>query len=326
VSSSEPSTDSPLELPYKRVSFGEVMSAPGRTRARDGSVLWWGEADTPGPPAVVAPGAATSVKVAVSPVRPGHAVSVEYRVNGGPVRQAIALPEMRVHEASTRIFRAILPEQPDTLVEFLPVLRLAGQPISPRLGESAASGRYQVSRPTAPVAVADASTPSSVARSPQPCWAWDSKYLGSLTATLRKELVGATPDGLRIDWHVEEGSFAGPGLSAKVLPGATDWMRVRNDGVAIVSVQACLETQSGVRIYCSYGGRLDLGPDGYARALRNQFDPLPPLVVTPTFATADKRLEWVNRAQCIGVGRALTTEQLEFDVYLVSVGARKQTD
>ena len=33
-----------------------------------------------------------SVTVAVSPSRPGHAVTVEYRVNGGPVRQAMACP------------------------------------------------------------------------------------------------------------------------------------------------------------------------------------------------------------------------------------------
>jgi Protein of unknown function (DUF3237) len=212
------------------------------------------------------------------------------------------------------------------LVESLPVLRLAGQPISSCLGESAESSRYQVCRAAVPVATGDSLAPPSAARAGQSCWAWDAKYLGSLTAAVRKELIGTTPDGLRIDWHVEEGSFVGPSLSAKVLPGTTDWMRIRTDGVAIVSVQACLETQTGVRIYCSYGGRLDLGPGGYARALRNQFHPLAPLVVAPTFATADKQLEWLNRAQCIGVGRALTTMRIEFDVYLVTVGERQRAE
>ena len=75
--------------------------------------------------------------VAVSPVRPGHAVTVDYRVNEGPVRQAIGLPEPRVHDLNARIFRAVLPGQSGGLVEYLPVLRFAGQPISPGLGESA---------------------------------------------------------------------------------------------------------------------------------------------------------------------------------------------
>jgi truncated hemoglobin YjbI len=144
-----------------------------------------------------------------------------------------------------------------------------------------------------------------------------------LTAGLRKEVVGVTPDGLRINWHVETGSFVGPGLDAIVLPGAADWMRIRRDGVAIVSVQACFETRAGVRVYGSYGGIFDLGPDGYVRALRDEYDHLPPVVVTPTYATADPQLEWLNRAQCVGVGRVdMAALRVEFDVYVVRVGDR----
>jgi hypothetical protein len=140
---------------------------------------------------------------------------------------------------------------------------------------------------------------------------------------LRKEVVGPTPDGLRIDWHVTEGSFVGPGLAAVVLPGGADWMRIRQDGVGVVNVTACLETRQGVRIFANYGGFLDFGPDGYTRALRDEFDPLPPLVVTPTYATADTELEWLNRAQCIGVGRVdMTALRVEFDAYVVRVAGR----
>jgi len=135
------------------------------------------------------------------------------------------------------------------------------------------------------------------------------------------------PDGLRIEWYVEEGSFAGPGLDGVVVPGAADWMRIRNDGVAIVDVQACLETRRGARIYAAWGGIIDLGPDGYARALRDEFMPLPPLVNTPTLVTADKQLAWLNRAQCIGVGRVDTTALLvEFDLYALQVGKRKHAE
>ena len=132
-----------------------------------------------------------------------------------------------------------------------------------------------------------------------------------------------TPDGLRINWHVTKGTFVGPGFDAIVLPGAADWMRIRRDGVGIVSVQACFETREGARVYGSYGGIFDLGPDGYARALRDEYDHLPPVVVTPTYATADPRLEWLNRAQCLGVGRVdMTALRVEFDVYVVRVGER----
>ena len=129
----------------------------------------------------------------------------------------------------------------------------------------------------------------------RPRWAWDTTFLGTLTASLRKELVGVTPDGLRINWHVTEGRFVGPGFDAAVLPGAADWMRIRRDGVAIVSVKACFEIGDGARVFGSYGGIFDLGPEGYARAMRDEYDQLPPVVVTPTYATADARLGWLNR-------------------------------
>jgi hypothetical protein len=100
-------------------------------------------------------------------------------------------------------------------------------------------------------------------------------------------------------------------------------MRIRRDGVAIVEVRACLETVQGARILAAYSGTLDLGVDGYERALHGEFATLPPLVVTPTFETADPRLKWLNRVRCVGVGR-VDTQALTyiFDVYAVEVGQR----
>jgi hypothetical protein len=65
-----------------------VALAAGTRRASDGSMLWWGDGDTPVPPELITPGASVSVTVAVSPIRPGHSVAVEHRVNSGPIRQA----------------------------------------------------------------------------------------------------------------------------------------------------------------------------------------------------------------------------------------------
>jgi len=305
-----------------RVAGGDITV---NQRARDGSVMSWGTADAPAPPSVADPGAPVAIAVAVSPIRPGHVVTVDYRVDGGPLRQVTALPEARAQGLNSRLFHAILPGQTGGLVEFLPVLRLAGQPMSPRLEESAELLRYDVGRSRAPVDAVRSHTSGVAVPGSQPHWAWDTTFLGSLTALLRKELVGVTPDGLRIDWHVTEGSFVGPGLDLVVLPGAADWMRIRKDGVGIVNVQACFEARTGTRIYGSYGGLFDLGPDGYARALRDEYDRLPPVVVTPTYATADPQLEWLNRAQCVGMGRVdMTALRVEFDVYVVRVAGRAQ--
>jgi hypothetical protein len=318
VSSGKQSTNFPFDGVAE--DMGQAAFVPSSLRARDGSVLRWGKADVPGTAAIVAPGTPAPIAVAVSPVQPGHAVTVEYRVNGGRVRQAIAVPEPRVHNAKTRIFRALLPGQPGGLIEFVPVLRFAGQPISPRLEESADRLHYQVDGGTTQVEAAAPPVSPGAASAGEPCWECDTNFLGSLKAILRREAIGVTPDGLRIDWHVTEGTFVGPAIDAVVLPGATDWMRIRTDGVAIVNVQACLQTRNGTRIYSAYGGVLDLGADGYVRALRDEFPTLPPIVVAPTYATADKQLQWLNRAQCIGVGNVDTRAlRVEFDVYVVGV-------
>jgi Protein of unknown function (DUF3237) len=157
-------------------------------------------------------------------------------------------------------------------------------------------------------------------------WDWDTTFLWAGTVAIRKEVIGAMPDGLRINWHVTEGRFVGPRLEGVVLPGGANWLRIRKDGVAIVNVTECLQTPTGTRIDCLYDGILDLGADGYGRAMRGDFNILPPVVLAPTYATADKELAWLNRAQCIGVGRVdMKALRAEYDVYVIQVGQHKKS-
>lgn len=205
--------------------------------------------------------------------------------------------------------------------EPVPLLRLLKTDSSPTTSPVAPASQptTHTIRPIAEFTVD--STKLEPGRVPQ--WAWKTRFLGTLSAHLRKERVGVTPDGLRINWHVIDGTFIGPGFDAVVLPGAADWMRIRPDGVAIVDVQACFKTRDGALVNGTYGGIFDLGPDGFTRAVRDEFDALPPVVVTPTYATSAPPLQWLNRAQCVGVGRVdMAALRVEFDVYVVDVGGR----
>jgi Protein of unknown function (DUF3237) len=330
VSLIEPAMISRLGAQHIGAPIAQLLPEASKRQARDGSVLWWGTTDAPGPPQIVSPGRPTPITVAVSPVRPGQSVSVEHRANGGPIRQAMAVPLPGAYNAAIRLFRAFLPGQPSGLVEFLPVLRFAGQPISPRLMESADCPSYQVgsSKVSVPMASATAgssATPSTeLAREPR--WEWNAKFLWTGSIGIRKEVIGGVPDGLRINWYFTDGHFVGPDHDGIVLPGGGDFMRIRPDGIGIVNViTELLQTRTGARLYCSYSGVFDLGPDGYARAMRNDFDAFPPFVTSPTYTTADKELGWLNRAQCLGLGRVDTKAmRIEFDVYVVSVGGRKR--
>jgi len=293
----------------------------------DGSTLTWTRAAIDDPGLSVPPGTAVPITITVSPARPGHVVALDYRVDGGVIRRVNALPSPMDAMAQDRSFQVVLPPQPAGLVEFLPVLQAGGLTLSPPLKDSLhPPSSYHVAAPPSPSPVpSPMRLPASAnpRANGMPRWAWGGKFLGALTARLSKEVVGPTPEGLRINWHVEEGHFQGPGLRATILPGATDWMRIRQDGIGIVEVTACLQTETGIRIYSSYGGMFDLGPDGFARALRDDFDQLPPLVVTPTYLTAAPALAWLNRLQCIGVGHVhLKNLKLEVDVYQIELGGR----
>jgi Protein of unknown function (DUF3237) len=156
-------------------------------------------------------------------------------------------------------------------------------------------------------------------------WDWDTKFLWTCTVAIRKQVIGELPDGLRINFEVTDGRFVGPRFEGIVLPGGVNWMRIREDGVAIVNVTECLQTRTGARIDSLYGGIFDLGATGYARAMRGEFDPLPPFIVAPTYVTADKELAWLNRIQCIGVGRVdMKALRADYDVYAVTVGTAKR--
>ena len=146
-------------LALQAASPREIASAPAMLHAGDGSVMRWGGANLSMLAATIPAGMPLPVTVAVSPLRPGHAVILEYRVDGGPVHQVISLPQPRVGDGNARVFRAILPAQRGGLVEYLPVLRLAGQPISPSLRELVAPPRYQVGRAEAQAVTSGSSAP-----------------------------------------------------------------------------------------------------------------------------------------------------------------------
>ena len=247
------------------------------------------------------------------------------RLNGGPIHILHALPAAAEQNSSLRRFQAVLPARMCGILEYLPILLCNGKPISPPLSHASSKASILHFPPLGlkSPGIPKQSSARISAHQCGPLWHWDNHYLGSLKGQLRKELVGPTPSGLRINWHIVKGSFVGPNIEATICPGTTDWMHILQNGIGVVDVKATFRTTSGHMIYGSYGGIFDLGPDGYQRVLENEEDSFPTLVVTPTYATAAHELAWLNRVQCIGVGRVDTrAEVVSFDVYRISVGER----
>jgi hypothetical protein len=89
-----------------------------------------------------------------------------------------------------------------------------------------------------------------------------SEYAFTVRASLEAPvIVGQGPEGLRRFVPITGGTFTGPLLSGKVIPGSGDWQVVRADGVLSADARYTLESQSGVRFSVHNRGIRHAPPD-----------------------------------------------------------------
>ena len=140
------------------------------------------------------------------------------------------------------------------------------------------------------------------------------EHICSYTATLESppELIGPTPEGLRLNVYVTGGEVTGPRLRGRVRPVGGDWLTIRTDGVGILDVRATIETHDGALIYIAYTGVGDLGEDGHARFLGGEPPRVLPLRTAPRLQTSHPDYTWVNRFQYVNVG------EVDFESFAVA--------
>lgn len=278
---------------------------------------------TPGPVAFdtlspeVAAGTPLDVWWQLSPAHPSHRLEVGRRVNGVQKTPIRAWPDSQRSDAGSQRFRALLPpcEVGDT-VEYTPVLSRAGLVVA----ELPVRRLRGVPRPADS---GDAVPAPASATGTAPRYDWGADFLGAFTVQLAKppESFGPAPDGLHITFYIASGEIHGPRINARIRGEGGDWMLVRRDGVGVADVRITYETDDGALLLSRYYGIFDLGPGGYERALRNEYDPLPPLVLAPQFVTSHPDWLWLNRLQCLAVGRVTMADLLvRFDLYAIRVG------
>ncbi len=116
--------------------------------------------------------------------------------------------------------------------------------------------------------------------------------------------IGETPSGDRRIGLVAGGTFEGAKLRGTVLPGGTDWIIVRPDGVTTLDVRLVLQTDDDATIGLQYKG-LRHGPAAVmAKVNSGQFvDPSEYYFRTVvTFETAAPKYTWLNKVFGIGTG------------------------
>jgi hypothetical protein len=117
-------------------------------------------------------------------------------------------------------------------------------------------------------------------------------------------LVGDIPAGTRRIVQITGGTFEGPGLKGKVLPGGADWQIIHPDGFSELDTRYTIETDAGKTIYVQNAGMRHAPPDVMKQLLAGQ--PVDPALVyfrtVARFETSARELQWLTRAVFIGVG------------------------
>ena len=146
-----------------------------------------------------------------------------------------------------------------------------------------------------------------------------SELLFEMIADLEEpQPIGATPHGVRMIYYVTGGTFKGPEISGKVLPGGGDWILMRPDGAGELDVRATLCTDDNELIYVRYRGILEISPEIMEQIQSGtEVDPSEYYFRTaPVFETASEKYGWLNRIISVGVGTALTN-RVSYKVYRI---------
>lgn len=132
-----------------------------------------------------------------------------------------------------------------------------------------------------------------------------SKFAFEARVTVDKPLViGESSHGLRRVVPITGGTFAGPSIKGKVLPGGADWQYVRPDGVLEVLAKYTLQTDDGALIMITNTGMRHAPPAVMERLTKGEMVPGSEYYFRTSAqfeAPAGSKYEWLNRALFIGV-------------------------
>src|SRR5215510_14988106 len=143
------------------------------------------------------------------------------------------------------------------------------------------------------------------------------EFLFKITLEIRVYSLGETPYGSRRIFHFDGGSFEGPKLNGRVLPGG-GWSLIRHDEVLEVDVRLVLETDDKHQIHMAWKG-LRHGPKEIMDRLYcgEIVDPRAYYFrTTPYFETSSEKYDWMNRICSIARG-SLSANARTLDVFQV---------
>jgi hypothetical protein len=116
---------------------------------------------------------------------------------------------------------------------------------------------------------------------------------------------GIMDHGRRRVVDITGGTFEGPEIKGRIVPGGADWQSIQEDGLSRLDTRYALETDDGKLIYVQNAALRHAPPEVMARL--NAGEVVDPDLVyfrtVPTFETSAPELKWLERSVFIGVGQ-----------------------
>jgi len=116
--------------------------------------------------------------------------------------------------------------------------------------------------------------------------------------------IGIVPHGTRTIVPIRGGSFEGPLLHGRVLPGGGDWTLSRSDGVLELDLRLTLETDDGALIHLTSWGMRHGPPEVLAALARGEVVDSASYYfrTAPRFEAATEKYAFLNRLIAVGTG------------------------
>lgn len=132
----------------------------------------------------------------------------------------------------------------------------------------------------------------------------NAEFLYEVQFDLDPSIIIPNIHGTRVIAPCTGGSFDGPKLSGKVLPGGADWLNIRSDGVGEIDVRVTLQTNDDALLYVTYHGYItkvmevisrfsageEVKPDDYY------------FTITPYYETNAEQYQWLMQTVVVGKG------------------------
>ena len=132
--------------------------------------------------------------------------------------------------------------------------------------------------------------------------------------------VGDLGVGRRRILPLTEGTFWGPELNGKLLPGASaDWQIVLPDGTALGDIRYTLQTDGGALLYVQSRGVRHGSPEVLEQLGRGVDVAASEYTfrTSTRIETASRELDWLNRGVFVGVGGRRPSGVI-YETYLVA--------